>query len=116
LWEQSVNETWYIALSLVADEALPLFWRLSYGASFWWMPGRAELLPDGFTDQPFTYGEVTSVMLFDTVRCADRVFACDLTSMARRLSGVTGLLVTELKDISCPPAKPPNRALKLTVQ
>jgi hypothetical protein len=114
--EQPVNEAWYTALCLIADEPLPMFWRLSYGAAFWWTPERAELLPDGFAHQPFSYGEIASVTLFDTVRFADEVFTCDLTSMVRRLDGIAGLLVTEQKDVSCPPVKPPNQALQLTVQ
>jgi len=116
LREQSANEVWFTALSLLADEALPLYWRLSYGAVFWWTPGRSELLPTGFATQPFAYEEVTSVTLFDAFRFGKEVITCDLPSMAVRLGAVAGLLVTELQDVSCPPIKPPSRALQLTLR
>ena len=116
LREQTVNEAWYTSLSLLADEALPLFWRLSYGASFWWTPARAELLPNGFATQPFTYEEVASVTLFDTVHFGVESVTCDLTLIAHQLSGVAGLLLTKLNNVTCPPVKPTNQALQLTVR
>ena len=107
-------EAWYEALGIVADHGPMAYWRMANGAAFWWTPGRPQLGPDRFAEGPFGYEEIVSVLVFDAVRLGREVIACDWPSLRGQLLGVRGLRVEERRDVRCPPASPPNRALHLT--
>ena len=107
-------QAWREALGIVADYAPMAYWQLSNGATFWWTPGRPQLGPDRFAEEPFRYDEIVSVTVFDSVRMSREVVACDWPSLRGLLLGVRGLRVEELRDVRRPPASPPNQALHLT--
>ena len=107
-------EPWYEALCILADHQPAAFWEMTYGATFWWTPGRSQLAPDGFTEQPFTYAEIGSVTVFDRVPVGAGDVVGDWELLRRQLAGVWGLKVEESRDVSLPPAIPPNHALRLT--
>lgn len=106
-------EPWYQALCIIADHEPFAFWHLTYGAAFWWTPDRAELGPEGFTKQPFTYAEIDSIVVFDKVRIGKEVLACDWLSLRSQLLRLPGLTFEELRDYACGPSRPPNQALQL---
>lgn len=108
-------DAWYKALSIIADHCPAAYWRMPNGAEFWWMPGHSQLGPDRFTEQPFGYDEIESVTVFDLVRMGTEVLACGWRSLREQLLGIRSLRVEELQDVRCPPAAPPNQALRLTV-
>jgi hypothetical protein len=84
-------EAWYDALCAIADHSPMAYWQMSNGAEFWWMPGRSQLGPDRFTREPFSYAEIVSVTVFDTVPIKPGGWACDFEALRARLTGVTGL-------------------------
>ena len=101
------DRDWYDTLCVIADGALPAYWRMSNGAGFWWAPEPADLLADRFARQPFVYQEIASITVFAVVQFGQETFACDLPSLRRRLGGVPGLVITEMVDVVCPPVRPP---------
>ena len=109
-----MSEVWYAALCAIADHNPAVFWRMANGASFWWMPDRSQLGLDRFSSAPFTYTEIVSITVFDTVPIQPGGWNCDWQSLRGQLLGVVGLKVEELRDVSCPPATPPNQAMRLT--
>jgi hypothetical protein len=108
------SEVWYAALSIIADYAPMTYWRMSHGAEFWRPTSRAELLEDRFAEWPFSYTEIVSVCVVSEVRIRQEVLSCDWPALRRSLLNVPGLRVEELRDLTIPPASPPNEALRLT--
>ena len=109
-----VNAVWFPALSIIANLQPMAYWRLTYGAEFWWVPDRSEILPKGFATQPFTYSEIASITMFDRVQAGKEILAHDWPLLRERLLAVEGLQVRELQNVQRPPATSPNRALCLT--
>jgi hypothetical protein len=87
---------------------------MSNGATFWWMPDRAQLGEDGFTTELFSYAEIVSITVFERLRLGGEELCCDWDSLRRQLQQIKDLQIKELKDVRCPPAVPPNQALFLT--
>jgi hypothetical protein len=107
-------DTWYRALSIIADYAPAAYWCMSNGAEFWWTPSHSHLGQDRFTGEPFGYEEIVSVSVFDSVRMGNKVLTCNWQALREQLLDTCGLNIAELRDVSCPPATPPNSVLLVT--
>jgi hypothetical protein len=109
-----LEETWHATLCVIVDHNPATFWCMSNGAVFWWMPDRSQLGRDRFNTEPFTYAEIVSVTVFDTLPMGPGGWLCNWDSLRNGLLGIVGLRVEELRDVHCPPACPPNKAMRLT--
>ena len=114
------SQVWYKTL-VVLSELSPLsYWRLKDGAEFWLTPLASNLLPDRVEFEedspPIFYRDIRAITVFNEGRLGQAVaMKCDWAALRVRLSSVTGLGTTELRDVDLPPAAPRNEALELTL-
>jgi hypothetical protein len=112
----TTSEVWHAALCIIADYSPMTRWRMSNGAVFWSiLTSRDQLDDDRFREQPFSYAEIVSVCVVSEVRFRQEVLSCDWPALRDKLLSVPGLSVEERRDVTMPPASPPNEALHLTV-
>jgi len=91
------------------------YWRLKYGASFWWTPSEAEL-PPGWVRHAGLLGTQRSnkVTVYRECRAAKMCFICDLTMVRAELSTAGGVRVMPLNGVRPWPSSPPTEAIELS--
>src|SRR4051794_4329 len=107
-------EVWHRALLVIARQRPMAYWRMKYGAAFWWSPDEAELLPDRFATQPFGYSEIERVTIYRECRAGNDVFGCDWSAVKAGLASSPGVRVVLLEGVRPWPSSPPTEALELS--
>jgi hypothetical protein len=112
----TTSDVWLAALRIIADYSPMTWWQTSNGAVFWMtLTSRNQLDEDCFSETPFSYAEIVSVCVVSEVRFRQEVLSRDWPALKQKLLSVPGLSVEERRDLTIPPASPPNEALRLTV-
>lgn len=108
-------DPWYEALCVIAERRPAAYWRMANGAEFWWIPDRSQLGADRFRTEPFTYSEISSVMVFDHVLMGPNGCSCDWDAVYRELATSATLHIEHLQDVTFQAVVPPNNAIQLSL-
>ena len=105
---------WYSALLVIARLRPMAYWRMTYGAEFWWSPGEGELLADRFATQPFGYSDIERVTVYHECQFGKEVFGCDWAAVKCGLTSAEGIRIVPLEGVRPWPSSPPTEALELS--
>lgn len=108
-------DAWYPVLQEIARYQPVAYWRMSYGAVFFWCPRPPDVLPDGFATQPFSYSQIESVTVYRYAQAGRDVFDCEWAALVAALQQAPGVNVVVLTNAKPWPTSPPTDALRLTV-